>query len=116
MTIDVPVLSIDEAARRLGVEPRKIKQFLRDHLVFTIPGPDGKPAIPCDIVVKGDDGWHLLENLSGTLTLLADGGFSPAEAAAWLYAHEEELGQTPMEALLAGRHHRVNAIASALAL
>ena len=51
-----------------------------------------------------------------TLTLLADGGFTEDEAAAWLYTEHDELGETPMEAMLAGRHHRVNAIASTLAL
>ncbi len=49
-----------------------------------------------------------------TLTLLSDGGFSSEEAAQWLYTEHDEL-ETPMQALLGGRHHRVNRIASALA-
>ncbi|MCD4549495.1 MULTISPECIES: Rv2175c family DNA-binding protein [unclassified Schaalia] len=112
----IEFLSVDEAARRLGVEARKIKQFVRDHLVLCVKDTSGKQAIPADMLVLGEYGWELLYNLPGTLTLLADGGFSPQESLEWLYRVDDELGQTPMSALREGRHHRVNAIASALAL
>ena len=105
-----------EAARLLGIEPRRIKQLVRDRHLFTIPLPEGGRAIPREILVKAADGWEPLFSLPGTLTLLADGGFTEDEAAAWLYTEHDELGETPMEAMLAGRHHRVNAIASTLAL
>lgn len=110
------LLTIDEAARRLGIEPRRIKQLVRDRQLFTVAGPDGRPRIPAEIITKGPDGWEPLWNLPGTLTLLADGGFSPEEAAAWLFAPQEEIGEAPLEALLKGRHHRVNAVAAMLAL
>jgi hypothetical protein len=116
MSEPTSVLSIAEAARRLGVEPRKIKQMVRDRQLFTVRSADGKAGIPEEILTKGESGWEPLWNLPGTLTLLADGGFSPEEAIAWLYAPEEELGETPLEALLKGRHHRVNAVAAMLAL
>lgn len=108
------LLTIDEAARRLGIEPRRIKQLVRDHQLFTVRDDQGKLAIPEEIVVQGENGWEPLFNLPGTLTLLADGGYSPEEAAAWLYTLQDELGETPMEALLGGRHHRVNRIAGTL--
>lgn len=107
--------STDEAARLLGIEPRRIKQLIRDRVLFTVPAESGG-GIPQEILVKGENGWEPLMNLQGTLTLLADDGYSPEEAAHWLYTMQDELGETPMEALLKGRHHRVNAIASALAL
>ena len=110
------LLSIDAAARLLGIEPRRIKQLVRDRQLFTLRGPDGAPAVPAAIIVKGENGWEPLFSLPGTLTLLADGGFSPMEAVEWLYTEQEELGQTPMEALIARRHHRVNAVAAMLAL
>ena len=114
MTQTNTLLSFDDAARMLGVEPRRIKQLVRDRFLFT--KKDGAEAkIPSEIIVKGPNGWEPLFNLPGTLTLLADDGFTPEEAVAWLYAHQDELGETPIEALLAGRHHRVNAIASTLA-
>ena len=108
------LLTIDEAARRLGIEPRRIKQLVRDHILFTVRDELGKAAIPEAIIVRGENGWEPLFNLPGTLTLLADGGYSPEEAVAWLYTSHDELGETPMEALLGGRHHRVNRIAGTL--
>lgn len=111
---DSSLLTLDEAARMLGVEPRRIKQLVRDHQLFTVKTPEGQQAIPASILVKGESGWEPLFNLPGTLTLLADNGFTHDEAVNWLYSVQEELDETPLEALLAGRHHRVNAIASTL--
>lgn len=116
MELPTELLSLDDAARRLGIEPRRIKQLVRDRQLFTVRDADGRPSIPAQIIVKGENGWEPLFSLPGTLTLLADGGFSPSEAVEWLYSDQEELGQTPMSALLAGRHHRVNAVAGMLAL
>lgn len=115
MTQKPALLSIDEAARRLSVEPRRIKQLVRDRILFTMRDEGGKLAVPEEIIVKVEGGWMPLETLPGTLTLLADGGFSPEETAQWLYTFNEELGRTPMEAMLAGLHHRVNNIAGTLA-
>ena len=109
------LLTVDEAARRLGIEPRRIKQLVRDHQLFLVPAPDGSAAVPEEIITRVEGGWEPLWNLPGTLTLLADGGFSPSEAVNWLYTEREELGSTPMAALLAGRHHLVNTIAGTLA-
>ena len=53
--------------------------------------------------------------LRGTLTLLADDGFTSDESLEWLYTLQEELGERPIDALVSGRHHRVNRIASTLA-
>ncbi len=115
MSAPTSLLSPDEAARLLGIEPRRIKQLVRDHQLFLVAAPDGSPAIPEEIITKGENGWEPLWNLPGTLTLLADSGFSPEEIVEWLYRPEEVLGETPMEALVAGRHHRVNAVAATLA-
>lgn len=114
--IDYPeTMPAEDAARLLGLEPRRIKQLVRDRVLFTVPLPEGGRGIPREIIVKGENGWEPLFSLPGTLTLLADDGFEPDEAAAWLYTPQDELGETPMAAMLAGRHHRVNAIASTLA-
>ncbi len=115
MSEPASVLSVDQTARKLGVEPKRVKQMIRDRQLFTVAGPDGRPGVPEEILVKGEHGWEPLFSLPGTLTVLADGGFSPEEAVAWLYAPEAELGETPLEALLKGRHHRVNSVAQMLA-
>ena len=109
------LLTLDEAARLLGIEPRRIKQLVRDRQLFLVTAPDGSRMVPAEIITRTEFGWEPLWNLPGTLTLLADGGFSEEEAVSWLYTVREELGGTPMEALLAGRHHLVNTIPGTLA-
>ncbi len=42
-------------------------------------------------------------SLPGTLTVLADSGYSDAEALRWLFTHDESLGSTPVAALRANR-------------
>ncbi|WP_175954158.1 Rv2175c family DNA-binding protein [Schaalia sp. Marseille-Q2122] len=110
------LLSFVQAAELLGIPPHRIKQLLREHQLFVVTSDEGKPAIPAETIVNIDGRWIPLENLQGTLTVLADCGFTAEETAAWMYAYEGELEQTPMEALLQGRHHRVNNIARMLAL
>lgn len=110
------LLSFVQAAELLSIPPHRIKQLLREHQLFTVTSEDGKPAIPAEIIVKVNGRWIPLENLQGTLTVLADCGFSTEETAEWLYRHDDELEQTPIQALLDGRHHRVNNIARLLAL
>ncbi|MDC4232942.1 Rv2175c family DNA-binding protein [Actinomyces sp. B33] len=115
MTDTSSFLSFDEVARLLGLETRRIKQLLKERRLFCVRDDAGEDKIPAEIIVKGENGWEPLFSLPGTLTLLADDGFTPQEAVDWLYRVQDELGETPLEALVAGRHHRVNAIASTLA-
>lgn len=110
------LLSFVEAAELLNIPPHRVKQLLREHQLFAVTTDEGKPAIPAETIVNVAGRWIPLENLQGTLTVLADCGFSPEETAQWLYRHDDELEQTPMQALLEGRHHRVNNIARLLAL
>ncbi|PID98305.1 MAG: transcriptional regulator [Actinobacteria bacterium] len=108
------LLSYEKAAQLLGIEERRIKQLIRDHILFYVYDENGKRVIPAEIIVQSSYGWEPLLNLSGTLTVLADCGFTIDESSRWLYTVNDELGETPLEALLAGRHHRVNNIARLL--
>ena len=112
---DMSLLSTDEVCRLLGIEERRLKQLIRDRVLIEARSASGERGVPRDIIVKGENGWEPLPVLQGTLTLLADDGFTPEESLAWLYAVQDELGERPIDALTSGRHHRVNRIASALA-
>lgn len=107
-------LTFNEAADKLGIFPHRIKQLLRDHLLFDVVNEDGRHLIPACTLVPDGDGWMPRENLSGTLTLLADAGYNAEETGRWMYTHNDELEQTPIEAIVMGRHHRVNNIAGTL--
>ena len=102
---DISLLSADEVCRLLGIEERRLKQLIRDRVLIEARTARGERGIPREVIVKGADGWEPLPVLQGTLTLLADDGFTP----------EDELGERPIDAMTSGRHHRVNRIASTLA-
>ena len=59
MNEPIDLISVDDAAQLLGIEPRRIKQLVRDRILFTVPGEDGKPAIPREIIVKSEGKWKL---------------------------------------------------------
>lgn len=105
-----------KAVRLPGIEPCRIKQLVYNRRLFTIPLPEGRRVISQEIFARAADGWEPLSSLPGALTLLADGGSTEDEATAWFYTEHGELGETPMEMMLAGRHHRMSAIASTLVL
>lgn len=112
---DITVLPTNEVCRLLGIEERRLKQLIRDRVLIEARGDDGVRGVPQEVLVKGANGWEPLPFLQGTLTLLADDGFTAEESLAWLYAEQDELGERPIDALTSGRHHRVNRIASTLA-
>lgn len=112
---DITVLPTDEVCRLLGIEERRLKQLIRDRVLIEARADNGVRGVPRDVLVKGANGWEPLPFLQGTLTLLADDGFTAEESLAWLYAEQDELGERPIDALTSGRHHRVNRIASTLA-
>ena len=112
---DITVLPTDEVCHLLGIEERRLKQLIRDRVLIEARGDDGVRGVPQEVLVKGANGWEPLPFLQGTLTLLADDGFTAEESLAWLYAEQDELGERPIDALTSGRHHRVNRIASTLA-
>ena len=114
-SVDITVLSTDEVCRLIGIEERRLKQLIRDRVLIEARDGAGVRGVPREIIIKGENGWEPLSFLQGTLTLLADDGFTSEEALAWLYTVQDELGERPIDALTSGRHHRVNRIASTLA-
>ena len=114
-SVDITVRSTDEVCRLLGIEERRLKQLIRDRVLIEASDGAGVRGVPREIIIKGENGWEPLPFLQGTLTLLADDGFTSEEALAWLYTVQDELGERPIDALTSGCHHRVNRIASTLA-
>lgn len=68
-------------------------------------------AVPSVFIVDG----HPLPSLRGTIIVLQDAGFSDDEVIDWLLAPEEELGRSPMAALLDGHKSAVRRVARTLA-
>lgn len=141
---DIELVDAAQAARMLGTKPSRIKQLIRDSVLVGLysMGSWWVPA-KCMVPVDSEMGQmpgaqkmreriaqsaklaedeeplpeatHVpLWTLSGTVTVLKDDDFSDDEVLRWLFNPCEELGDTPIEAMLQGLHHRVNSVASTL--
>ncbi|MDS1268728.1 Rv2175c family DNA-binding protein [Lipingzhangella sp. LS1_29] len=104
-------LTLEEAARALNVSPNRVKQFIRDHKLLGVRS-QGVLRIPAAFVANG----AVVKGLPGTLTVLADCGFTTEEALRWLFTADDTLPGAPIEAIVANRGTEVRRRAQAMAL
>ncbi len=104
-------LSIRDACAALNVSPNRIKQFISDHKLLGVKH-GGELFIPAAFIADGD----VIKGLPGTLTVLADCGFSTEEALRWLFTSDDTLPGAPIEAIQADRGTEVRRRAQAMAL
>lgn len=103
-------MTLKEAARELNVSPNRIKQFITDHKLLGVRR-NGELCIPAAFITGGDT----VKGLSGTLTVLADSGFSTDEALQWLFTPDDTLPGSPIQALIENRGTEVRRRAQAMA-
>jgi hypothetical protein len=103
-------LSLREAAARLGIEPKRTKQFIRDHKLLAVRRTEGL-GVPAAFIQDG----QILKGLSGTLTVLADAGYDDLAALRWMFTADDTLPGTPVQALAENRGTEVRRRAQALA-
>ena len=106
----VEVLPVPDVALRLGLPVTRVHQMLRDHQLLAVRR-DGVVAVPAEFL----DGDVLVKGLSGTITVLRDGGHPDAEILRWLFTDDDSLPGTPIEALRRDRGREVKRRAQALA-
>ena len=108
----VEVLTLPDVAERLDLPVTKVRQALRDgHLVAV--RRDGVLSVPADFLT--DDG-AIVKGLTGTITVLADAGFTQEEMVRWLFTADDTLPGRPIDALRATGGREVKRRAQALAL
>ncbi|WP_435769356.1 Rv2175c family DNA-binding protein [Nocardioides sp. SYSU DS0651] len=106
-------LDWDDAARRMGVTPAKVRTMVRDHhLAAAVPAPGRRQAIPALFL---DEEGEPVKGLPGLLTLLHDNGFDDRECIAWIFL-DADLPGRPIDALRENRGSEVKRRAQALAL
>ena len=111
--VDQPVtdwLTVPEVAEQLGVDLAKVRQLLRERKLLAVRA-DGVLKVPGAFI----QGRAVLKGLPGTLTVLADAGFSDDEALRWLFTSDESLPGSPVQALTQNRGTEVKRRAQALA-
>ena len=103
-------LTIPDLCERWALTPGKLHRLIEDHQVVAIR-VDGVLRVPAEFAPE--DGP--LNSLRGTVLALLDAGFTDDEAVAWLLSENEELGERPIAALLAGKKSAVRRATQALA-
>ncbi|MBB1153784.1 MULTISPECIES: helix-turn-helix domain-containing protein [Amycolatopsis] len=107
----VAVKPLPEVAAALGVSANKVRQMLRDGELIAVRRK-GELCVPGDFFVK--DG--VVKGLGGTITVLADSGFSRTEMLRWLFTADDTLpGSTPINALRTSHGTEVKRRAQAMA-
>lgn len=104
-------LTYREVADQLGGSPSRVRQLVREHQLVAVRRPDlREPAVPADCLLDA----AVVKGLPGTLTLLADHGFSEVECITWLFTDDPSLPGRPIDALRQDRGTEVRRRAQAI--
>lgn len=104
-------LPLPEVADRLGVDVSRVRQLVRERQLIAVRrGEEHTLQVPEAFIDEG----KVLKGLPGTLTLLADNGFSDDEALRWLFTEDGSLPGSPVVALRGHRGTEVKRRAQAL--
>ena len=113
-------LTLPDVAERIGLDVGKIRRLVQERRLVAVRRGDPKVlSVPERFLVPGKQDpsasgeWAVLAWLQGTLTVLADAGFSDEEAVAWLFTPDETLPGTPIDALRGGHKTEVRRRAQA---
>ncbi len=104
--------TVPDIAAALDADVTKVRQYLREGQLAAVRRGDRRVlSIPAAFVADG----RVVKGLAGTLTVLADNGYSVPEAITWLFTAEETLPGSPITALRENRGTEVRRRAQALA-
>ncbi len=106
---DVQWLTIPDLTEILSLKVSQVRRLIEDRALLALR-VDGVWKVPADFL----EGDQPLSELRGTLSVLADSGFSDEEAMDWLLSIDDSLGTTPIDALRSGRKAEVRRVAQAL--
>lgn len=109
---DVPVLQLSDVAKKLNRPRTKVEQMLRDGEMFAV-WRNGVVSVP-EIFLEEEG--RVLKFLPGLISVLRDGGYGDQEILQWLFAPDETLPGTPIDALHGNRGKEVMRRAQAMAL
>lgn len=88
-------LPLPDVAELLGVDITRVRRLVDDRQLVAVRR--GKPRVLSVPRALADP--EPLPDLSGTVTLLLDAGYTSEEALRWLFTPDESLPGTPVEAL-----------------
>ena len=105
-------LTIPDIAETLDLKVTRVHNLIAERALLAVRDPEtGVRKVPA-LFMRED---RILESLKGTLSVLADAGFSDEETIVWLYTADDSLPGRPIDALIDGRKTEIRRRASALA-
>lgn len=111
---DVVTLPVAEVAQVLSLPVSRVHQLVRDGQLLSLRR-GSEVVVPADFLETGSGRPAVVKGLSGTVTVLRDGGYGDPEILRWLFDDDDSLPGTPMASLRAGRHREVKRRAQAMA-
>ena len=128
----IPHIPAKEAADRLGVEPSRIKQLIRERQILGLRVNGQRYVLDETLVELPPERQHVAElqrpsmkeprivrvtdeplpALRGTALLLEDGGYSYEELVDWIWRDNPWLQGRPIDLLRSGAHKQVNKVAA----
>ncbi|MFI5716617.1 Rv2175c family DNA-binding protein [Nocardia sp. NPDC051750] len=91
----VPLLSLPDVAKNLGVVVTRVHQMLRDNQLLAIRR-DGIVWVP---EIFFDDTGAVLKSLPGLITVMRDAKYTDEEILEWIFTDDDTLPGKPVEAL-----------------
>jgi hypothetical protein len=109
MSLSERWLTVPDLVDLLGVSPGRVHRLFEQRTLLAAR-VGGVLRVPVEFL---DDAEPLPE-LRGTLVVLGDNGFTDDEAVRWMLAVDDAIGDSPINALRAGRKAEVRRIAQSL--
>lgn len=95
-------ISLRDAAEQLGLSTGKVRRLVEERALLGLKrGPELQ--IPARFIKAGEP----LPGLRGTVIMLLDAGLDERESLDWLFAEDDALGGSPVDALEQGRKTQV---------
>jgi hypothetical protein len=108
-------VTLPDVAARFGVDVSRVRRSVADGELLALR-LSGVVHVPELFLAEPGGGPLAVADLKGTITVLSDAGFRPAEAVSWLFTPDDGLREgRPIDALRAGRKTEVRRRAQAMA-
>ncbi|MBN2177658.1 MAG: DNA-binding protein [Demequinaceae bacterium] len=105
-------LTLPDVAERLGVPLARVRELLRERYLLAVRREgDGVLHLPESFLIEGESGMEAIPTLRGTILVLADAGLTDDEVMRWMLGDNDEIGESPVDALRSGKKTVVRRIA-----
>ena len=103
MSTSPTFVPVPEIAAQLGIVVTKVHQLIRDGQLIAVR-VQGVLRVPAEFIADG----LVVKGLPSTITLLRDGRYDDEEIINWLFAADDSLPGTPIDALRENRGREVH--------